>query len=358
MASIHLDTIDKVYPAGPAALTGLSLDVADGELLVLVGPSGSGKTTALRIVAGLETPTRGRVRIGPRDVTDLPPQARDLAMVFQGHALYPHLTVRQNLEFALRLGHTPAAVIRERVDAVARTLGLESLFGRRPAELSGGQRQRVALARAMVRQPAAFLLDEPLSNLDPQLRIETRVELARMHRQLGATMLYVTHDQEEALTLADRVAVLRQGRLQQVAPPLELYQRPANAFVAGFIGSPAMNFFRAVSRSRDGQLRLESSLFSLPLAGLSLADGTPLLVGIRPQDLEPAESDRADTVGRVELIQPLGSQRLVTLQLGPDQPATLLLSGDRHLALNQPIGLRLDPTRVHLFDAAGARRLN
>src|SRR6478752_3995517 len=246
MASITLSHVDKQYPNGYVAARDLSLEVADGELLVLVGPSGSGKSTVLRMMAGLERVTDGVIRIGDRDVTDLPPQQRDIAMVFQNYALYPHMTVRENLGFGLSIRKQPAAVIAERVQAIAASLGLEPLLDRKPAQLSGGQRQRVALGRAIVREPLAFLFDEPLSNLDAQLRVETRVELSRLHRKLGATMVYVTHDQSEALTLGDRIAVLKEGVLQQVATPMELYEKPANKFVAGFIGSPAMNFFAGV----------------------------------------------------------------------------------------------------------------
>jgi multiple sugar transport system ATP-binding protein len=237
LASIRFDHIEKTFPGGHVAVRDFSLEVGDGELVALVGPSGSGKTTLLRLVAGLEAPTRGRMFIDGKDVTAWPPHRRDVAMVFQSYALYPHLTVVQNLGFALKMRGESRAVIAERVEKAAAMLRLEPMLARRPAQLSGGERQRVALGRAIVRQPRAFLLDEPLSNLDAQLRVQTRAELARLHRQLGATMLYVTHDQEEAMLLGQRVAVLHEGQLQQVAPPLELYVRPANAFVAGFIGS-------------------------------------------------------------------------------------------------------------------------
>ena len=229
MARISLEHIDKIYPNGYVAARDLSLEVNDGELLVLVGPSGSGKSTVLRLMAGLERVTDGTIRIGERDVTDLPPQQRDIAMVFQNYALYPHMTVRQNLGFGLSIRKQPAAVIDERVGTIAASLGLDALLG-----------------RAIVREPLAFLFDEPLSNLDAQLRVETRVELSRLHRKLGATMVYVTHDQSEALTLGDRIAVLKEGVLQQIATPMELYQRPANKFVGGFIGSPSMNFIEGV----------------------------------------------------------------------------------------------------------------
>src|SRR5216683_4036564 len=259
MARIALDHVDKIYPNGFVAARDLSLEVADGELLVLVGPSGSGKSTVLRMMAGLEMVTAGTIRIGDRDVTNLPPQQRDIAMVFQNYALYPHMTVRENLGFGLAIRKQAPAVIEQRVRTVAASLGLDSMLDRKPAQLSGGQRQRVALGRAIVREPLAFLFDEPLSNLDAQLRVETRVELARLHRELGATMVYVTHDQSEALTLGDRIAVLKDGILQQVDLPMELYARPANRFVAAFIGSPAMNFFEGEIRQSDGKFTFNGS---------------------------------------------------------------------------------------------------
>src|ERR687894_2286271 len=242
MASVRLEGVTKTYPNGHVAAKGLDLEIRDGEFMVLVGPSGCGKSTALRMIAGLETPTGGRIMIGDRDVTALQPQDRDIAMVFQTYALYPHMTVGENLAFGLRMRGTAKDAIEPRVKEAARALGLEAVLGRRPAQLSGGQRQRVALGRAIVREPKVFLFDEPLSNLDAKLRVETRAKLARLHRRLGATVVYVTHDQEEALTLGNRIAVMRDGFLQQVAPPMELYRRPANRFVAGFVGSPGMNF--------------------------------------------------------------------------------------------------------------------
>src|SRR5262245_16651435 len=293
MAAIWLEQVEKVYPNGHVATRGLDLDIADGEFLVLVGPSGCGKSTALRLVAGLETPTRGRLVIGDRDVTALPPQERDLAMVFQSYALYPHKTVRENLAFGLRMRRADPALIARRVEEVARVLGLEAFLDRKPAQLSGGQRQRVALGRAIVREPQAFLLDEPLSNLDARLRVQTRAELARIHRQLGATMLYVTHDQEEAMTLGDRVAVLRDGILQQVAPPMAVYREPANVFVAAFIGSPAINLFPCSLRQDHGSACLKGPQFVLAL-GRSIAtdsESSQVLLGVRPHDIRVASSD-------------------------------------------------------------------
>jgi ABC-type sugar transport systems, ATPase components len=251
MASVRLAGVEKVYPNGHVAARGLDIEIADGEFMVLVGPSGCGKSTALRMIAGLETPTAGTVMIGDGDVTALPPQERDIAMVFQSYALYPHMTVRQNLAFGLRMRGATRAAIAERVQGVAQALGLGAVLERKPSQLSGGQRQRVALGRAMVRDPKVFLFDEPLSNLDAKLRVETRAELARLHRRLKATIVYVTHDQEEALTLGGRVTVMRDGLVEQVGPPMEVYRRPASIFVGGFVGSPAMNFIAGELRD-DG----------------------------------------------------------------------------------------------------------
>src|SRR5262249_9450467 len=261
MASISLQGVSKRFAGGVAALTGLDLAIAHGELLVLVGPSGSGKSTVLRLIAGLDDPTSGRVLIDGKDVTAVPPQQRDLAMVFQSYALYPHKTVRENLAFGLQMRHVEAARIDERVHDVAKVLGIERLLDRRPSALSGGQRQRVALGRAIVRNPKAFLLDEPLSNLDPVLRIETRAELALLHRRLESTMVYVTHDQEEAMTLGSRIAVMHEGALEQVAAPMDLYDRPANTFVASFIGSPAMNIWPGTIVRAGGHRRLRVNGF-------------------------------------------------------------------------------------------------
>src|SRR5437867_9401822 len=258
MASVQLLGVSETYPNGHVAAKGLDLEIRDGEFMVLVGPSGCGKSTALRMIAGLETPTAGRVLIGELDVTGLPPQERDIAMVFQSYALYPHMTVRENLAFGLRMRGATPATIAERVDSVAQALGLEQVLSRKPSQLSGGQRQRVALGRAMVRDPQVFLFDEPLSNLDAKLRVETRAELARLHRRLKATIVYVTHDQEEALTLGGRVTVMRDGIVEQVGPPMEVYRRPASIFVAGFGRSPStyviprgIRFYGPQSRS-DG----------------------------------------------------------------------------------------------------------
>jgi multiple sugar transport system ATP-binding protein len=352
MASVRLEQVEKVFPNGQAAVRGLSLEVADGELLVLVGPSGCGKTTTLRLIAGLEEPTAGRIYIGERDVTEVPPHRRDVAMVFQNYALYPHLTVRQNLGFGLRMRGTSPAVIAERVRGVARSLGIEAHLDAKPGQLSGGQRQNVALWRAIVREPRAFLLDEPLSNLDAVLRAEMRMELARLHHRLGATMIHVTHDQAEAMTLGNRVAVLRAGRIEQIGSPTEVYCRPANQFVAGFIGSPSMNFLWCTLHGG----RVESPWFTLPVEG----DGGPreVTLGVRPQDIRIG--DEGDALGRVEVIQPLGSELhvLLTLMGGSRAHSVMVVvpPDGPEVRAGQTVRLRFARERLHLFDpATGAR---
>ena len=296
MAEIALDNVTKRFPDGALAVDKISLDVADGEFVILVGPSGCGKSTTLNMIAGLEDITEGELRIGGKVVNNAAPKDRDIAMVFQSYALYPHMTVRENMGFALKLAKTPQNVIDEKVNEAARVLDLTQHLERRPANLSGGQRQRVAMGRAIVRDPAAFLMDEPLSNLDAKLRVQMRTEVSRLQRRLGTTTVYVTHDQTEAMTLGDRVAVMRSGLLQQVGSPQELYDRPRNLFVAGFIGSPSMNFMPSVVE--DGTLR--TPLGDVPLAGrlgraLEQANAPrDLIVGIRPEDFEDAALVPAD----------------------------------------------------------------
>jgi ABC-type sugar transport system ATPase subunit len=328
--------------------------------MVLVGPSGCGKSTTLRLVAGLEAPTAGRVWIAGRDVTTTPAQQRDVAMVFQSYALYPHKTVRQNLAFPLRMRRVAPAEIARRVDAAADALGLVPLLDRKPRERSGGQRQRVALGRAMVREPAAFLLDEPLSNLDAGLRVRTRAELARLHRRLGATMLYVTHDQEEAMTLGDRVAVMRHGVLEQAAPPMELYRQPATQFVAGFIGSPAMNFFPCrLERGADGT-RLSGAGWRL-VTGPGLAR-TPaeLVLGVRPHDMELVAPEAADLTGRVGVVERLGHEALLHVDTanGAEEPLRVVGPGDVAVREGETVGLRFGRDRLHLFEPGSGRRLD
>jgi multiple sugar transport system ATP-binding protein len=336
MASVRLEGIRKTYPNGHVAARDLDLEIADGEFMVLVGPSGCGKSTALRIIAGLESPTGGRVLIGDRDVTGLPPQERDIAMVFQNYALYPHMTVRENLGFGLRMRGVDRAVIEQRVVKAAESLALGSVLDRKPGQLSGGQRQRVALGRAMVREPLAFLFDEPLSNLDAKLRVETRAELARLHRRLSATIVYVTHDQEEALTLGSRVAVLRDGIVEQVAPPMELYRRPATQFVGGFVGSPAMNF--------------------LPGGIVGRTDGATL--GVRPHDITLVAPGQGDLDARVDVVEPRGSELLIYLELGGTAGGgelRVVAPPEQVVTADATVGVRFDRERWHWFDAAGRR---
>ena len=324
MAEVRFENVRKVYAKGDLpAVDGFSLSVKDGEFLVLVGPSGCGKSTSLRMVAGLETPTSGRIFIGDRDVTRLPPKDRDIAMVFQNYALYPHMTVEENLSFALRLRHVAKDEIARRVGAAAGILGLDSYLKRLPKALSGGQRQRVALGRAIVREPAVFLFDEPLSNLDAKMRVEMRAEIIRLHNTLGATMIYVTHDQTEAMTMGERIVVMAGGRIQQVAPPLEVYERPANEFVAGFIGTPPMNLF--------------------PPGMLDPAK----TVGLRPEHIAISRAGAADALSAtVDFVEPLGSETLVHVVVGTARhPAIVRVPGFASVRAGDKIALL--PDRAH-----------
>jgi ABC-type sugar transport system ATPase subunit len=335
VAAIALERIERHFPNGHAALRGIDLRIADGEFVVLVGPSGCGKSTLLRLIAGLDTPTGGRIRLDGVDVTDAAPQSRDLAMVFQSYALYPHMTVRENLAYGLRVRRTDAATIARRIRTVAEVLGLNALLDRRPAQLSGGQRQRVALGRALVREPKAFLLDEPLSNLDPALRAQARAELLRLHRQLHATVVYVTHDQEEAMTLGSRVAVLREGRIEQLAAPLELYDRPATTFVAQFIGIPPMNL-----------------LHRWP-SGIEAPSG--VTIGIRPQDVVIDRGGKWRAM--VDVVEPRGHDAVVHLRAsGHGDPVVVAVVQGTPPPAGAEVGLSLPPHRLHLFDANGNRR--
>ena len=329
MAAVAFDHVRKVYPDGTVAVQDLSLVVADGDLMVFVGPSGCGKTTALRMVAGLEEITAGEVRIGEDVVNGLPPRDRDVAMVFQNYALYPHKSVYDNLAFPLRLRRLSKAVIDERVKRMARVLELEEQLPRRPRQLSGGQRQRVAMGRAIIREPQAFLMDEPLSNLDAKLRTQMRAEISLLHKELGVTTIYVTHDQVEAMTLGQRVAVLRKGELQQVAEPQELYTRPTNLFVAGFIGSPAMNFFEGRLEGLngatgvafgDGQRLVVDDAERVLAGGFGGDDGRRVVVGVRPEHLEDATLASATPPerrlrGLVRLRELLGSEVIVHFEV-------------------------------------------
>jgi multiple sugar transport system ATP-binding protein len=363
MASVEFIQIDKVFAGGVYAIRDLSLRIAEGELIVCVGPSGCGKSTVLRLVAGLEEATRGTLRIGERRVNDLPPQQRNIAMVFQDYALYPYLSVRGNLEFPLKMRKLPPAEIRRRVTEVAAMLGMTELLGRLPKQLSGGQRQRVAMGRALVRDPTVFLLDEPLSNLDAKLRVQVRAEIGELQRRTGTTMIYVTHDQVEAMTLGDRVAVLKQGQLQQVAPPRELYERPANAFVAGFIGNPPMNLFpsQLISDSHHGMA------ITLGEQRVPLVPGTherlhawleqPLLAGIRPEAVQLADRAAEGIVMTVADVEYLGHETLVKMRPGgADSGNTTLvarLPGMQAFSRGDTVRLQLDSSQVYLFAADG-----
>jgi multiple sugar transport system ATP-binding protein len=374
---IRLENVSKVYANGVRAVDDVSLEIAEGEFIVLVGPSGCGKSTLLRLVAGLETVTTGRVLIGDEDVTDVRPQDRDLAMVFQNYALYPHMTVAANLGFGLRLRKLPREERNRRVVEVAAKLGLEELLDRKPSELSGGQRQRVAMGRAIVREPKAFLMDEPLSNLDAKLRVTMRAELARLHEKLGVTTVYVTHDQVEAMTLGQRVALLRDGVLQQVDTPQRLFHEPANLFVAAFIGSPSMNLVEA--DIVDGNLRFAG--YELPLPREAYVTARRVIVGIRPTDFR--DGDSADpTLPRLRVhatvVEDLGAESYVIFTVdaprvvadavraaadtaAPDESLlaydtravfTARLDGERGVAQGEEVDLALDPRRVYLFDPA------
>jgi multiple sugar transport system ATP-binding protein len=374
MAGIVLSGVTKAFPGGAVAVSSLDLEVADGEFLVLVGPSGSGKTTVLRMVGGLEEATSGEIRIGGRDVTGLAPRERDIAMVFQTYALYPHMTVFQNMAFGLKLRKTPAAEIRRRVEETATLLGLSDLLDRKPRALSGGQRQRVAMGRAIVREPAAFLMDEPLSNLDAKLRVQMRAEISRLHHRLRTTTLYVTHDQTEAITMADRVAVMRDGRLQQLDVPAVLYDDPVNLFVAGFIGSPAMNVVTASLSTAGGGTRVVASfgehrlvvpepvLARRPAARSVVAAGGEVALGIRPEDIEDAEfvpgagPDELLEV-TVDLAEPLGAETIVHFDAVPGVPFTARLSPRTTVRAGRPVKLAVEVERLHFFDPVSGRSL-
>ena len=360
MAKVTLDRLSKVYPNGFIAVADASFTVADGELLVLVGPSGCGKSTLLRMIAGLESISRGELRIDERVVNAVPPKDRDIAMVFQSYALYPHMTVADNLGFALKLRGASKVEISRRVTEAAKVLELDALLERKPAVLSGGQRQRVALGRALVRDPKVFLLDEPLSNLDAQLRTGMRVEIARLHRKLGATMIYVTHDQIEAMTMADRIVLLRDGRIEQQGAPLELYERPATRYVAGFLGSPAMNFVPATLTAAGNALAVrtrDGTALALPPSraqALAAHVGRPVVLGVRPEHMSRsgAGDDRPGIVRHtvtIDLLQPTGARTYATFRLGETPVVAELQAHD----VSQPgerIELAFDMNRVVLID--------
>jgi multiple sugar transport system ATP-binding protein len=377
VAEITLERVTKEYSGGVRAVDGVELAIASGEFLVLVGPSGCGKSTLLRMIAGLEEVTGGAIRIGERDVTHLSPRDRDVAMVFQNYALYPHYTVEKNLAYGLRVRGTPKPEIERRVREVAHMLGLEELLQRRPSALSGGQRQRVAMGRAIVREPKAFLMDEPLSNLDAKLRVDMRAQLARLHAELGVTTVYVTHDQIEAMTLGQRVAVMRDGHLQQVDTPQNLYRRPANLFVAAFIGSPPMNLVEA--EVADGEVVFAGIRARLP----GPAPDGRVILGLRPQDLSLAENGRPSFEVEPAVVEELGSATHVIFPIEAPPVDTeavraasdegergVLLATDRRAlftaalpegaqaAVGTPLRLTVDASRLHFFDPESGTRLD
>ncbi|WP_433361694.1 ABC transporter ATP-binding protein [Streptosporangium sp. CA-115845] len=391
MASIVLSKVDKIYAGGVKAVNGLDLEIKDGEFMVLVGPSGCGKSTALRMIAGLEDISGGEIAIGDRVVNHLPPKDRDIAMVFQNYALYPHMTVEENLAFGLKLRKMPKAEIAKRVNEAAKMLGLDQYLKRKPAALSGGQRQRVAMGRAIVREPQAFLMDEPLSNLDAKLRVSMRASLNTLHERLGVTTVYVTHDQVEAMTLGDRVCVLRDGLLQQVDTPQNLFDKPVNLFVAGFMGSPSMNFVNAELVRGEGGAAVAFAGFRLPVPNESFTEkrgldqyfGKKIILGIRPSDFEDSVAANGASGGwtrlqvRAEVTEELGSEINVLFLIDAppvqhqdtvaaadadgDEEATLPLVGDKslwtarvnsrsHVRPGQSIELVVDTHNLHFFD--------
>ncbi|MDB5636025.1 MAG: ugpC [Bradyrhizobium sp.] len=352
MASVELSRVSKRY-GNVVAVHGVDLKIQDGEFIIFLGPSGCGKSTTLRMVAGLEEISGGTVHIGGRDVTNLEPKDRNIAMVFQNYALYPHKTIYENMAFGLRMRRTDEAEIGRRVQEAARMLDLGHLLERKPGQLSGGQMQRVALGRALVREPDVFLLDEPLSNLDAKLRVRMREEIALLHRKVGTSMIYVTHDQVEAMTLANRIVIMKDGHVQQVGAPLEIYDRPANPFVAGFIGSPEMNLFDGISHGkavRAGSLTLNID------GALSLPEGSELIVGIRPEHIQV--SDRPDAPGfNVEFVEQLGAQ---TLCVGNVNGVRMRLLTDREdrLKPGSVVPVQAPPNRLHLFQKLTGARLS
>ncbi len=356
MAGIRFQSIRKVFGKTVAA-NDVSLEIKDGEFMVLLGPSGCGKTTLLRCLAGLERVDGGRVLIGDRDVTDLAPRDRKIAMVFQSYAVFPHLTVFDNIAFGLKMQGRPRDEIKRRVEESARLLELSDFLTRYPAQLSGGQRQRVAVARAIVMQAAVLLMDEPLSNLDALLRLQMRAELKRLHADIQATTIYVTHDQVEALSLGDRIAVMQNGRIVQCDAPMDIYDYPANKFVGGFIGTPPMNFLPGVVRVNGDGTRIavgESQIAPSPALAprLSAKNGQPILLGIRPENLVLASAQQANTIrARVLVVEPLGSHKLLTMQIG-SEVSKVSVAPDQRVAPDDDVWLHFDPEKIRWMDAA------
>jgi sn-glycerol 3-phosphate transport system ATP-binding protein len=354
MAPVGIRGITKVYPNGVQAIHGIDVEIADGEFLVLVGPSGCGKSTLLRMIAGLETITSGEVWIGERVVNRLEPAERDIAMVFQNYALYPHMSVRQNMAYGLKVRRTPKREIEERVQRAAETLELSELLDRKPRQLSGGQRQRVAMGRAIVREPQVFLFDEPLSNLDAKLRVQMRIEIKRLQERLGVTSVYVTHDQVEAMTLGHRLVVMNAGRAEQIGTPMDLYEKPATTFVAGFIGSPAMNLMPG--RLEDGGVRLDDDTrISLPRAAQNRAMKAEVVLGIRAEHFDVAADGNNLMTVQSDLVETLGADTLVHGHVGA-VTLTLRLPGSRRVASGERLPVAVAPENFHLFDRESGQR--
>ena len=360
MAKVVLEHIFKIYPNGFVAVNDACLEIEDQEFVVLVGPSGCGKSTTLRMVAGLEEISKGSIYIDGRKINDVPPKNRDIAMVFQNYALYPHMSVYENMAFGLQLRRYPKSEIEARVKEAADILGIQSMLERKPKELSGGQRQRVAVGRAIVRKPKAFLFDEPLSNLDAKMRVQMRTEISKLHGRLSSTMIYVTHDQVEAMTMGDRIVVMKDGFIQQVAPPLELYDRPANQFVAGFIGSPPMNFFTGTLEQRDGALWFNEGSFAVrieePQARTVAARvGPPVVFGIRPEHVHdarhsPAIGPQHTARARIEVVEPMGAEVFIYFTTGRHN--FIARVGTRDTAeVGQDLAVAFDLVHAHFFDA-------
>lgn len=355
MASVELHSIRKCY-GNVEVIPNVDLTIADEEFVALVGPSGCGKSTLLRMIAGLEQITSGDLLIGDKNVNRSNPSERDVAMVFQNYALYPHMSVYDNIAFNLQLARRPKAEIRDRVSEAARMLDLTALLDRKPHQLSGGQRQRVAMGRAIVRKPSVFLFDEPLSNLDAKLRVLMRAEIKELHQKVRTTSIYVTHDQIEAMTLADRVVVLNKGKIEQQGTPMELYTRPANVFVAGFIGSPSMNFLHAViDHAAAGTVARIAGGAVLPLPGTDLQAGRKVVLGLRPEHLEIRPE--GGMPAKVRLVEPTGAQTHVVLAIG-DEKLMAIVDGENPVSAGDHVGLAIAPQRVHLFEHADGMRIN
>ncbi|WP_114836063.1 sn-glycerol-3-phosphate ABC transporter ATP-binding protein UgpC (plasmid) [Agrobacterium tumefaciens] len=349
MSEIELRSVGKSY-GSVTVLNDISLDIVDGEFVVLVGPSGCGKSTLLRMIAGLEDISAGEITIGCKVVNDMPAKERDIAMVFQSYALYPHMKVAENMSFALKLAGAPKAEIHQRVEKAAGILGLEKLLDRLPRELSGGQRQRVAMGRAIVRDPRAFLFDEPLSNLDAKLRVKMRSEIKKLHQQLGKTTVYVTHDQTEAMTMADKIVVLNGGKVEQVGAPLELYNNPANLFVAGFVGSPEINL---VAATTSNGVAISRGGTTLPMPK-TVAEGTEIIYGVRPQHITIGE---AGLPARITLVEPTGEDQEVAVEMEGEEITVVVHGGGKPLVAGQAVKLAFDVNKILLFDRATGHRL-